>query len=78
MARHKDIDRAHADFKGHGFHISYHPESIIKPSSRKPKKKNKPKRRNKKRCIYYDRIKNYCIKLKRTCITSSDCASYRD
>ena len=38
MARHKDIDRAHADFEGHGFHIEYHREAVVTSSSRTPHK----------------------------------------
>lgn len=78
MARHKDIDRAHADFEGHGFHIEYHREAVVTSSSRKPQKKHIATKRDKRRCIHYNKNNKNCYKLKCACMGSSDCASYRD
>lgn len=66
MARHRDIDKAHAEFEGHGFHFEYHLESLINPNE-------KSTRRNKKKCHYYnDGICDYA----HTSCAGIDCGSY--
>ena len=75
MARHRDINKAHARFEGHGFHIEYHPESI---KYNYPDNKEKPKKRNKRRCLYFNKQTTRCEKLKCICTTSSGCSTYRD
>lgn len=80
MARHNDISRAHALLEGEGWHLEYHPESVIK--SHKPKSVKKKAivkhKKDKRSCIHYNRSNKSCYKLKCTCMGSSDCSSYRD
>ncbi len=64
MAKHKDIDRASALLDGtQGWHII-------------DTKTQHNKRRNKRSCLYYKN--GHCMKLKCTCMGSSECSAYHN
>lgn len=65
MTRHRDINKAHAELFGEGWHIEYHSESIISH--------RKGMRRSREKCIYYN--KGYCNHALISCV-GVDCSCY--
>lgn len=70
MARHRDIERAHALLEGEGWHIENAP--CIRKTDRP----------DKRRCIFYDKIRKICNnpsnKRAHICNGSSKCIMYRE
>ena len=67
MARHKDIDRAHALLEDEGWHI-------IDKTVHADKSK---KRRDKRKCKYYLCVSDTCALTRYACKGSSRCKQYR-
>ena len=65
MARHRDIERAHALLGGEGWHI----ENARNSSSTGTRK-------DKRNCLYYDRNNKKCKLLSCYCQGAGNCSSY--
>ena len=65
MARHRDIERAHAKLEGTSWHI----ETLLRQSTGSKK--------DKRNCIYYQKASKKCEYLGSYCMGSGDCSHYQ-